>query len=369
MIRRSHHRVVSEDHFHRHLDLPMLPSKLPHYPRNLPPDLSLALFRNKAAVDKNLESIRNNIPLKTPLHGIDVQSRSHLPSPPDRLRIDSRSSLADLFSQLLQILNQGHSIFDGVDACPSASRMSRLSMHCNQVFSVPETRDMQCLNPTICRETIIHILRNHVLVNKIIHTAIPAHLLISGKRRSNPPAELRASLNKRFHRKYLAGVRPFHVSSTSPIDLAILDHRLTRIMRPSRWISRDHINMPIEKDPRSLTLTFESGIGVGPRTLQADLGTHLQAHRRFRNEAHRRRDTQVLELTGQDLGYPRIVQPRRNSSIYVNQSTGKINKILLVSINPSINLLDDSLRGQEPSNGSQRFMLIVLSIANRHWPI
>src|SRR2546426_506655 len=169
--------------------------------------------------------------------------------------------------------------------------MSRLSMHCNQVFSVPETRDMQRLNPAICRETISHILSNHVPVNKIIHTAIPAHLLVSGKRRSNPPAELGTRLNKRLHRKYLAGVRPFHVSSTSPIDLAILDHRLKRIMRPSRWISRDHVDMPIEEDPRSLAFTFERSVGVGPWTLQADLGTHFAAHRRFWNEAHRRRDT------------------------------------------------------------------------------
>src|SRR6266704_3006185 len=169
--------------------------------------------------------------------------------------------------------------------------MSRLSMHCNQVFSVSETRDMQRLNPAICRETIIHILSNHVLVNKIIHTAIPAHFLVRGKRRSNPPAELGACLNKRFHRKYLAGVRPFHVSSTSTKDLAILDHRLKRIMRPSRWISWDHIDMPIDEDPRSLALTFESGVGVGPWTLQADFRTHLAAHRPFRNKAHRRRDT------------------------------------------------------------------------------
>src|SRR6266705_2397066 len=291
MIGRCQHRIVSENHFHRHLDLSMLSRKLLHNPRNLPPDLSLTLLRNEPAVDQNLETIRNNIPLQPALRSIDVQARPHLPSPPNRLRIDLRPSLADLLSQLLQILNQGCSIFDGVDACPSASRMSRCPMHCNQIFSVPETRDMQCLNPTICRETIIHILRNHVLVNKIIHTAIPAHLLISGKRRSNPPAELRASLNKRFHRKYLAGVRSLHVSSTSSIDLAILDHRLKRIMGPSRWISRDHINMPIEKDPRSLTLTLEGGVGVGPWTLQADLGTHSTTHRRFWNEAHRRRDT------------------------------------------------------------------------------
>src|SRR5207253_552053 len=169
--------------------------------------------------------------------------------------------------------------------------MSSSSMHCNQILGVPQTCNVQRLNPAICRETIIHILSNHVLVNQIVHTAIPAHFLVSRKRRSNPPAELGASLNKRFHRKYLAGVRPFHVSSTSPIDLAILDNRLKRIMRPARWISRDHIDMPIEEDPRSVTLTFESRVGVGPRTLQADLGTHSTAHRRFRNEAHRRRDT------------------------------------------------------------------------------
>src|SRR2546422_2288300 len=296
MIGWCQHRIVSENHFHRDLDLPMLSRKLLHNPRNLSPDLSLILFRNKATVDQNLESIRNDIPLQPALRSIDVQSRPHLPSPPDRLRIDSRSSLRDLLSQLFQILNQRRTILDGVDACPSTSRMSRSSMYRDQVFSVSETRDMQRLNPAICRETIIHILRNHVLVNKIIHTAIPAHLLVSRKRRSDPPAELGANLNKRFHRKYLAGVRPFHVSSTSPIDPAILDHRLKRIMRPSRWISRDHIDMPIEENPRSLALTFESGVGVGPWTLQAHFGTHSLAHRRFWNEAHSRRDTQVLEF-------------------------------------------------------------------------
>src|SRR3989442_7058929 len=165
--------------------------------------------------------------------------------------------------------------------------MSSASMHCNQLFSVPETRDVQSLNPAICRETIIHILRNHVLVNKIIHTAIPAPLFVSRKRRSDPPADLGASLNNRFHRKYLAGVRSFHVRSTSPVDLAILDHRLKRIMRPSGRISRDHIDMPIEEDPRSLALTIEGGVGVWPWILQADFRTHLPAHRGFCNETHR----------------------------------------------------------------------------------
>src|SRR5437667_10700236 len=104
MIRRGHHRIVAKDHFHRHLDFPKLRGKLSNHSRNLSPNLSLALFRNETAVDKNLESIRNNIPLKTPLRSIDIQSRPHLPSTPYRLRIDPRSSPADLFSQLLQIL-------------------------------------------------------------------------------------------------------------------------------------------------------------------------------------------------------------------------------------------------------------------------
>src|SRR5438105_2885445 len=123
MIRRSHHWIVAEDHFHRHLDLAMFRGKLSHHSRNLPTDLS------------------------------------------------------------------------------------------------------------------------------------PAHFLISGKRRSDPSAELCAGLDKRFHRKYLAGVRSFHVRSTSPVDLAILDHRLERIMRPSGWVSRDHVYVPIEEDPQSLALT------------------------------------------------------------------------------------------------------------------
>src|SRR5207237_8095936 len=116
--------------------------------------------------------------------------------------------------------------------------MSSSSMHCNQILGVPQTCNVQRLNPAICRETIIHILSNHVPVNQIVHTAIPAHFLVSGKRRSNPPAELGASLNKCFHREYLAGVRPIHVGSTPPIDLANLDHSHKLIMRLTRWNNR-----------------------------------------------------------------------------------------------------------------------------------
>src|SRR5438876_12108513 len=101
MIGCGHHGIVSEDHFHRHLDFSMLRSKLSHHSRNLFPDPSLALFRNETAVDKNLESIRNNIPLEPALHSIDIQSGPHLLGTPYRLRVDPRSSPADLFSQLL----------------------------------------------------------------------------------------------------------------------------------------------------------------------------------------------------------------------------------------------------------------------------
>src|SRR5438128_6940185 len=104
MIGRCQHRIVSEDHFHRHLDFSMLRSKLSHHSRNLFPDPSLALFRNETAVDQNLESIRNNIPFQPAIRSIDIESRPHPPRTPYRLSVDLRSSLTDLFSQLFQIL-------------------------------------------------------------------------------------------------------------------------------------------------------------------------------------------------------------------------------------------------------------------------
>src|SRR2546425_6123593 len=98
MIGWCQHRIVSENHFHRDLDFSMLRRKSLHHPRNLPPDPSLALLGDEPTVDENLERIRNDIPLQPALRSIDVQSRPHLPSPPNRLRVNSRSSLADLYS-------------------------------------------------------------------------------------------------------------------------------------------------------------------------------------------------------------------------------------------------------------------------------
>src|SRR2546422_11627421 len=99
----------------------MLSRKLLYHSRNLPPDLSLTLLRNEPAVDKNLESIRNNIPLQTALRSINVQSWIHLLNTVARLGIDPRSSLNYLFPCLFQVLNQRRTILDGVYACPSAS--------------------------------------------------------------------------------------------------------------------------------------------------------------------------------------------------------------------------------------------------------
>src|SRR5712664_4207472 len=98
MVRRCQHWIVAENHLHRDLDLSMLRGKLLHHPRNLPPDPSLALLRNEAAVDENLESVRNNIPLQTALRSINVESRFHFLNTVSRLRVDPRSSLADLFT-------------------------------------------------------------------------------------------------------------------------------------------------------------------------------------------------------------------------------------------------------------------------------
>src|SRR5712664_2017525 len=106
MGRWCQHWIVAEDHLHRDLDLSMLRGKLLHYACNLPTDLSLVFFRNEAPVDENLESIRNNIPLQATLRSVHVQPRSHLLGTPYRLSIDSRPPLPNLYSQLLQILNQ-----------------------------------------------------------------------------------------------------------------------------------------------------------------------------------------------------------------------------------------------------------------------
>src|SRR5690349_8746350 len=111
--------------------------------------------------------------------------------------------------------------------------MSRRPLHRNQILGITQTRNVQRFNSAICGETVIHILRNHVLVNQKVDTAIPAYLFVSSKCRSHSSSELHAGLNERFHGKYLAGARSFHIGSSPPEDLPILDDRLERIMRPA----------------------------------------------------------------------------------------------------------------------------------------
>src|SRR5437870_5684736 len=164
--------------------------------------------------------------------------------------------------------------------------MSRLSAHRNQIFSVPQTRNVQCFIPAIRRETIIHILSNHMLIDQKIYTTLPPNLLVSSKRRSDSSPEFYAGLDERFHRKYLASTRPFHVGRPSTIDLAILDRRLERIMRPSGWVSRDHIDVPVQENPRTLTFTLEGRIGVRPRTFESNLGAYSALKGRLRNVAN-----------------------------------------------------------------------------------
>src|SRR5438128_11228063 len=176
--------------------------------------------------------------------------------------------------------------------------MSRLSAHRNQIFSVPQNRNVQCFIPAIRRETIIHILSNHMLIDQKIYTTIPSNLLVSSKRRSDSSPEFYAGLDERFHRKYLASTRPFHVGRPSTIDLAILDRRLERIMRPSGWVSRDHIDVPVQENPWTRTFPFQSRIRVRPRTLEPDFRAYSATKGRLRNIANRWPNPQVLEFTG-----------------------------------------------------------------------
>src|SRR2546422_1753043 len=107
--------------------------------------------------------------------------------------------------------------------------------------------------------------------------------------------------------------------------------------------------MPVEKYLRTVTLALESRIRIRPRTLKPDLRANLSFDRGLGNMAHSRRNTQLLELPSKNLRDLRIVQTRRNSSINTDEAAGKINQILLVSINPTINLSQDSLGLQTAS--------------------
>src|ERR1700756_5107726 len=111
--------------------------------------------------------------------------------------------------------------------------MSRRPLHRNQILSIPETSNVQRFNPAVRRETVIHIFRNHMLVNQKVDTAIPAYLFVGSESRSNLSPEPDPGLNHRLHRKYLASTRPLHVRRPSTIDLPTLHHWVERIIRPA----------------------------------------------------------------------------------------------------------------------------------------
>src|SRR6266571_3538240 len=153
---------------------------------------------------------------------------------------------------------------------------------------------MENFYPAITGYAIVDILRNHMFIDKIIDAGIPAHFFICCKSWNNRPRELCTSLHQRFQRENCTSVGPLHVRRSPPIDLIIPDSRLG-------------------------------------------------------NMAHGRRDTQLLELPSQNLRDLRIVQTRRNSSINADEAAGKINYVLLVSINPTINLSNGALGLQTAS--------------------
>src|SRR2546428_12755410 len=105
--------------------------------------------------------------------------------------------------------------------------------------------------------------------------------------------------------------------------------------------------MPVEKYLRTVTLALENRVSIWSWTLQPDLRANLPLDRGFGNMGHRRRNTQLFELASKNLRDLRIVQTRRHSSIYTDKTTSKIHLILLVSINPTVNLSKNGLRRPE----------------------
>src|SRR5260370_5511609 len=123
---------------------------------------------------------------------------------------------------------------------------------------------MENFYPAITGYAVIDVLRNHMLIHKVVHTSIPAHFFISCKGRNNRPRELCTSLHQRFQRENRTRARPSHVRRSPPIDLVIPDCRLERVVGPSRRVRWDNIHMPVEKYLRPFALAPEVGL-KGPR--------------------------------------------------------------------------------------------------------
>src|SRR5712691_10975734 len=104
--------------------------------------------------------------------------------------------------------------------------------------------------------------------------------------------------------------------------------------------------MSVEKYLWTVNFAVEGRVSIRPGTLQPDLRANSSFDRGLGNMAHRRRNTKLFELASKNLRDLRIVQTRRNSSINTDKAAGKIHYVLLVSINPTVNLSKNGLRGQ-----------------------
>src|SRR5207245_828141 len=100
----------------------------------------------------------------------------------------------------LQFLNQCSPLLDRINPGPSPSRVRRLALDSDDKLGITKTRDMEHLYPAVCGNTIIDILRDHMLVHKIVDTGVPAYLLVRGKSRNNRPPELYTGFHQRFQR-------------------------------------------------------------------------------------------------------------------------------------------------------------------------
>src|SRR5207245_11582265 len=122
------------------------------------------------------------------------------PSPPPNLR-----------TYHLHPLNQPGCLLDRVDSRPASPRVSTLALDSDDKLRITNASNMEHFYPAISGNTIVDILRNHMLIHKKVDAGVPAHLFVCCKSRSNRPSELCTSFHQRLQRKDRARVRPFHI--------------------------------------------------------------------------------------------------------------------------------------------------------------
>src|SRR5437899_1614275 len=121
---------------------------------------------------------------------------------------------------------------------------------------------MEHFDSTICRNTIVDILRYHMFIHQMVNASVSSNLLVLRKCSNNRSTKLHTGLDQRLQRKDRTSVRPLHISRTPPIDLTIPDRWLERVIRPSRRVRGDNVHMPVEKNLRTVTLSLESRVGI-----------------------------------------------------------------------------------------------------------